>query len=63
MEGVAKERWGKLTDDDLEKIAGKNNQMPGRLQECYAFTKSLRRKCATNSANTAKAIMNQKSTS
>ena len=28
-----KEQWGKLTDDDLDVIAGKRDQFLGKLQE------------------------------
>ena len=34
-----KEKWGKLTDDDLEVIEGKKDQLVGRLQERYGYTK------------------------
>ena len=33
LKGKAKEQWGKLTDDDLDVIAGKREQMVGKLQE------------------------------
>lgn len=31
--GSARERWGKLTDNDWETIAGKRHQLAGRIQE------------------------------
>lgn len=31
--GKLKEQWGKLTDDDLDVIAGKRDQLLGKLQE------------------------------
>jgi uncharacterized protein YjbJ (UPF0337 family) len=31
--GKAKEQWGKLTDDDLDVIAGRRDQLVGKLQE------------------------------
>jgi uncharacterized protein YjbJ (UPF0337 family) len=31
--GSARERWGKLTDNDWETIAGKKDRLVGRLQE------------------------------
>jgi uncharacterized protein YjbJ (UPF0337 family) len=34
-----KQRWGKLTDDDLDVIAGKRDQLAGRIQERYGVTK------------------------
>lgn len=39
LKGKAKERWGKLTDDDLLRIEGKRDQLIGRIQERYAITK------------------------
>ena len=33
FKGKVKEQWGKLTDDDLDVIAGKREQMVGKLQE------------------------------
>ena len=37
--GTVREKWGKLTDDDLEVIAGKREQLVGRLQERYGFAR------------------------
>jgi uncharacterized protein YjbJ (UPF0337 family) len=34
-----KEEWGKLTDDELDRIAGKRDRLIGRLQECYGISK------------------------
>ena len=34
-----KEQWGKLTDDELDKIAGKRDQLVGRIQESYGVHK------------------------
>jgi uncharacterized protein YjbJ (UPF0337 family) len=33
FKGKVKEQWGKLTDDDLDIIAGKRDQLIGRVQE------------------------------
>ncbi|MFW5748447.1 MAG: CsbD family protein [Chloroflexota bacterium] len=35
FQGKMKERWGKLTDDDLIIIAGKRDQLVGKLQKRY----------------------------
>ncbi|MGZ6006922.1 MAG: CsbD family protein, partial [Rhizomicrobium sp.] len=32
-------QWGKLTDDDLEYMAGSKDQFVGRLQERYGIAK------------------------
>jgi uncharacterized protein YjbJ (UPF0337 family) len=37
--GKFREKWGKLTDDDLEVIAGKRDQLVGRLQERYGIAR------------------------
>jgi uncharacterized protein YjbJ (UPF0337 family) len=37
--GSVKQQWGKLTDDDLEYIAGKRDNFIGRLQERYGIAK------------------------
>jgi uncharacterized protein YjbJ (UPF0337 family) len=33
-----KEKWGKLTDDDLTVIAGNRDQLIGKIQERYGIT-------------------------
>ena len=38
--GSARVRWGKLTDDDWQTIAGKKDQLIGRIQERYGIAKS-----------------------
>ena len=39
MRGQAKVWWGKLTDDDLDKVNGKYDKLIGLLQEKYGYTK------------------------
>ena len=39
FKGAAKEKWGKLTDDDLDVIDGKREQLAGRIQERYGVTR------------------------
>ena len=39
LKGKIKERWGKLTDDDLDIIAGRQEQFVGKLQQCYGIAK------------------------
>jgi uncharacterized protein YjbJ (UPF0337 family) len=39
LSGKAKERWGKLTDDDLTRISGKKDQLVGLIQERYGIRK------------------------
>ena len=37
--GKVKAKWGKLTDDDLTTIAGKREQLEGKLQQRYGYGK------------------------
>ena len=39
--GKIKEQWGKLTDDNLDKISGKRDQLVGRIQESYGIHKDV----------------------
>jgi len=35
IKGKIRQRWDRLTGDDLDRIAGKREQLIGRLQELY----------------------------
>ena len=37
FKGQVKEKWGDLTDDDLDVIDGKKDQLVGKLQERYGY--------------------------
>ncbi len=39
MSGKVKEQWGKLTDDDLVKAAGKRDQLLGVVQSRYGIAR------------------------
>ena len=39
FKGTVREKWGKLTDDDLDVVAGKRDQLLGKIQERYGITK------------------------
>ncbi|MGE0354567.1 MAG: CsbD family protein [Gemmatimonadales bacterium] len=39
MKGKVREEWGKLTDNDLDRIAGKREQLVGVLQQHYGWAK------------------------
>ena len=39
FKGKVKEQWGKLTDDDLDVIAGKRDQLLGRIQQRHGIAK------------------------
>jgi uncharacterized protein YjbJ (UPF0337 family) len=37
LKGKVKEKWGQLTDDDLEQAAGRRDQLIGALQRRYGY--------------------------
>jgi uncharacterized protein YjbJ (UPF0337 family) len=39
FKGKVKEQWGRLTDDDLDEIAGRRDQLEGKIQERYGIEK------------------------
>ena len=44
LKGAVKERWGKLTDDDLDVISGQQEQLIGRIQNRYGVAKEAAQK-------------------
>lgn len=39
FKGNVKQQWGKLTDDQLDVIAGKRDVLAGEIQKAYGITK------------------------
>ena len=39
FKGIVKGQWGKLTDDQLDVIAGKRDELAGKIQEAYGSSK------------------------
>jgi uncharacterized protein YjbJ (UPF0337 family) len=39
FKGKIREKWGDLTDDDLDKIEGHREQFEGMLQQRYGYAK------------------------
>lgn len=39
LRDAVKQRWGVLTDKDLDTVDGKLDQLPGLLQEKYGYTR------------------------
>ncbi|MDN5567757.1 MAG: CsbD family protein [Paracoccus sp. (in: a-proteobacteria)] len=39
LKGQAQEKWGELTNDELDQIDGNKDQLAGKLQEKYGWTK------------------------
>ena len=39
LKGVAREQWGKLTNDDIDQIQGRTEQLVGKIQERYGIAR------------------------
>lgn len=39
LRGKVKEQWGRLTDDDLDVIAGRREQLVGTIQKRYGMVR------------------------
>ena len=39
VKGVVREKWGKLTDDDVDVIAGKRDILLGKIQEKHGIAR------------------------
>jgi uncharacterized protein YjbJ (UPF0337 family) len=39
IKGVLRDKWGKLTDDDFDQVAGKRDRLVGKIQERYGYVK------------------------
>ena len=44
FKGRAKEKWGRLTDDDLDVINGRQEQLEGKIQERYGLARDQAKK-------------------
>jgi uncharacterized protein YjbJ (UPF0337 family) len=42
--GKVKEQWGNLTDDDLDRIEGKRDQLLGAVQKRYGVAREVAEK-------------------
>ncbi len=54
LPGHAREKWGKIADDDLEKIGGRRDQLVGRIQERYGIARDEAQKQADEWAKALK---------
>jgi uncharacterized protein YjbJ (UPF0337 family) len=43
LRGQAQQKWGELTNDDLDRIQGAQTEFEGLLQERYGYTKERAR--------------------
>ena len=56
FKGKVKEAWGKLTDEELDVIAGKRDQLVGAIQKCYGIARDeAERQVAHSSSDPAAA--------
>lgn len=39
MKGKAQQKWGDLTDSDLDKVEGKRTELVGKIQQKYGKSK------------------------
>lgn len=39
LKGSVQAKWGELTDDEMDQIAGNKEKLAGKLQEKYGWTK------------------------
>lgn len=39
LKGNARIQWGKLTDDEIDEVAGNKTLLIGKIQEKYGYTK------------------------
>jgi uncharacterized protein YjbJ (UPF0337 family) len=53
FKGKIREKWGKLTDDDLDVIAGKRDQLVGKIQERYGVAREQAERDLTEWEKTA----------
>ena len=44
MAGKIKQKWAKLTDDDLKAVEGNAEELQGRLQKTYGYSKERAQK-------------------
>jgi uncharacterized protein YjbJ (UPF0337 family) len=40
LTGSAQERWGKLTNDDIQTLSGQKDHLVGKIQERYGIAKA-----------------------
>ena len=54
LKGSVRQQWGKLTDDDLQAIAGSREKLVGKLQERYGIARQEAQKRADEWAETVR---------
>lgn len=48
LKGKVTTRWGKLTDDDLDVIAGRRDELAGKIQKRYGIARDEAEKQLSN---------------
>ncbi|MGI8961241.1 MAG: CsbD family protein [Bryobacteraceae bacterium] len=59
LKGQVKQRWGKLTDDDVTALGGKKDELIGKIQERYGITREQAEKEADEWASASAAELKQ----
>ena len=54
IKGQVRDQWGKLTNDDLDQIQGKREQLVGKIQERYGIAREEARRQVDDWAAEAK---------
>ena len=39
VKGKVKQQWGRLTNDQLDMVSGRRDQLIGKIQECYGIAR------------------------
>ena len=55
LKGRVKERWGELTNDDLDRMEGRRDQLVGKIQERYGIAREAAEKQVNDWASTVQA--------
>lgn len=53
LRGKVREKWGQLTDDDFDVVAGSRDQLAGRIQERYGIARDAAERQIDDWADTA----------
>ena len=61
LKGSVRQQWGKLTDDDLQAIAGSREKLVGKLQERYGIARQEAQKRADEWAETVRIMTSRPS--
>jgi uncharacterized protein YjbJ (UPF0337 family) len=59
LKGQVKQRWGKLTDDDVTALGGKKDELVGKIQERYCITREQAEREADEWARASAAELKQ----